>query len=152
MISAASFPRFRLFTLVVAGALLTGGWALVAQMVPDAPIEHFRLPMFGENGFKRWELRGLKGHYYNDQQALVEGLELVVFSGDEAMWEENRIRSPKALIHLKESTAEGDSSLFVTGPGYEIQGRDWTWDGRNRKIVVREAVRVSFAGTVDILD
>lgn len=147
-----SINTFRLRRLLCLLLLFGGGWGLLGQMIPDAPIQHFRLPMFGENGYKHWELRGLKGHYYSEEQALVEGLELVVFSGDEAMWEENRIRSPKALIHLKESTAEGDSSLFVTGPGYEIQGRNWTWDGKQRKIVVREAVRVSFAGSVDILD
>jgi len=147
------FPNLTKTTLGLAGLLLmTGGWALLAQMMPDAPIEHFRLPMFGENGFKKWELRGTKGHYHNEREALVEGLELVVFSGDEAMVEENRIRSPRALIYLKESRAEGDSSLFVIGPGYEIQGRNWTWEGLERKIVVREAVRVSFAGSVDILD
>ena len=132
--------------------LFCGSWAVFAQMTPDAPIEHFRLPMFGENGYKEWELRGLRGHYHSEEKALVEGLELVVFSGDAAMWEENRIRSPRALIHLKESRAEGESSLFVSGPGYEIEGRNWTWDGKDRKIVVRETVRVSFAGNVDILD
>lgn len=133
-------------------ATVLGGMALLGQMVPDAPIQHFTLPMFGDNGYKSWELRGLKGHYLNADQALVEGLELVVFSGDADMLEENRIRSPKALIDFETSRAEGDSSLFVTGPGYEIQGRDWTWDGVDRKIIVRQAVRVSFAGRVDILD
>ena len=148
------FPAFFrcLRRLATTAALFGGGWVLFAQMVPDAPIQNFRLPMFGDNGYKHWELRGLKGHYYSEELALVEGLEVVVYSGDEAMWEENRIRSPKALIRLKESTAEGESSLFMTGPGYEIQGRNWTWDGKQRKIVVREAVRVSFEGTVDILD
>ena len=132
--------------------LLSGGAKLHGQMVPDAPIQHFRLPMFGENGYKKWELKGLKGHYHSEEEAIVEGLELVIFSGDEALWVENRIKSPKAVINLKESLAEGESSLFVVGPGYEIQGRNWTWDGSERKIVVREAVRVSFAGSVDILD
>jgi hypothetical protein len=131
---------------------ILGGMALLGQMVPDAPIQHFTLPMFGDNGYKSWELRGLKGHYLNADQALVEGLELVVFSGDEDLLEENRIRSPKALIDFETSRAEGDSSLFVVGPGYEIQGRNWTWDGIDRKIIVRQAVRVSFAGSVDILD
>lgn len=145
--------KSRLSLWFLAGCLLCPGtWVLFGQMIPDAPIQNFRLPMFGESGYKSWELRGLKGHYYNAEQAMVEGLELIVFSGDESMVEENRIRSPKALIHLKESKAEGDSSLFVVGPGYEIQGRDWTWAGLERKIVVRDAVRVSFAGTVDILD
>ncbi|MEX0326475.1 MAG: hypothetical protein AB3N33_10345 [Puniceicoccaceae bacterium] len=142
---------FRLLWLALL-LLPAGPLGMHGQMVPDAPIQHFRLPMFGENGYKKWELRGLKGHYQSEEAALVEGLELVVFSGDEDLWVENRIRSPKALINLKASTAEGDSSLFVVGPGYEIQGRDWTWDGKARKIVVRDSVRVSFAGSLDILD
>ena len=147
------FPSYRHLRNLLAGLLIfTGGWVLFAQMVPDAPIEHFRLPMFGENGYKKWELRGTKGHYHSEAEALVEGLELVVFSGDAAMWEESRIRSPRALINFAESRAEGESSLFMIGPGYEIQGRDWTWLGDERKIIVRQAVRVSFAGTVDILD
>jgi hypothetical protein len=139
-------------TLLAAFATVCGGLALFGQMVPDAPIQHFTLPMFGDNGYKSWELRGLKGHYLSPEQAMVEGLELVVFSGDATMLEENRIRSPKALIHFDTQRAEGESSLFVVGPGYEIQGRNWTWDGVDRKIIVREAVRVSFAGSVDILD
>jgi hypothetical protein len=138
---------------LLAGALATAACALglSGQMVPDAPIEHFRLPMFAENGYKSWELRGLRGHYLNAEEALVEGLELVVFSADAAMLEENRIRSPRARIQLKQARASGDSSLFVTGPGYAIQGRDWDWDGGLRKIVVRESVRVSFAGDLEIL-
>jgi len=127
-------------------------WVLMGQMIPDAPIRHFRLPMFGENGYKSWELRGLKGEYLSEEMALIEGLEVVVFSGDENVNEDNRIRSPKALIYLKESRAESESSLFVVGPGYEITGRNWTWEGLERKIIVREAVRVSFAGSVNILD
>jgi hypothetical protein len=131
---------------------IAGGWALNAQMVPDAPIEHFRLPMFGDNGYKSWELRGLRGHYLSEESALVEGLDLVVYSGDAALTEENRICSPRARIQLKEARASGESSLFVTGPGYDIQGRNWTWDGIERKIIVRQSVRVSFAGSLDILE
>ncbi len=147
------FPRrFRPGLILAAAATVAGGWMLLAQMTPDAPIEHFRLPMFGENGYKSWELRGTRGHYLSEAEAMIEGLELVVYSGDEELKEDNIIRSPRALIHLDESTAEGDSSLFVIGPGYEIQGRNWTWSERERKIVVRENVRVSFAGNIDILD
>lgn len=146
----SKYALSRPFLLSVVFSL--AGFGLIAQMMPDAPIQHFRLPMFGENGFKTWELRGVKGHLHSKEEAVIEGMELVVFSGDEAMWEENRIRSPKALIRLEESRADGDSSLFVVGPGYEIQGNDWSWIGLEKKIIVRDAVRVSFAGTVDILD
>lgn len=147
------FRILRLPSLWLTAILTTvGGLMLSGQMVPDAPIEHFRLPMFGDEGYKSWELRGLRGHYINENEALIEGLELIIFSGDEAILEENRIRSPKATIYFGDARAESDSSLFVVGPGYEIQGRDWTWEGRERRITVREAVRVSFAGSVDILD
>jgi hypothetical protein len=146
-IRRAGWPR-----VITGAAAVLLGYGLAAQMVPDAPIEHFSLPMFGESGYKTWELRGLRGHYRSKEEALVEGLELLVFSGDESVREENRIRSPRATIYLGEARAEGDSSLFVTGPGYEIQGRDWSWNGPDRKIIVREAVRVSFSGSVDILD
>lgn len=146
------FPWPRAGKPLLALGLMAGGLMVYGQMVPDAPIEHFRLPMFGENGYKTWELRGFRGHYLSEEEALVEGLELVVFSGDETVSEENRIRSPRARILLEEARAEGDSSLFVTGPGYEIQGQDWSWDGAERKIIVRKDVRVSFAGSVDILD
>ncbi|NBD38728.1 MAG: hypothetical protein GVY10_09180 [Verrucomicrobia bacterium] len=122
------------------------------RMMPDAPIEDFRLPVFAENGYKSWELRGLRGHYRGEEKALVEGLELAVFSADEAMLREMLIRSPRADINFAATRAEGDSSLFVDGPNYEISGRNWTWFGEEEKIVVRESVRVSFAGAVNILD
>lgn len=138
--------------MVSAGAAFFLSGLLFAQMVPDAPIEHFSLPMFGENGYKTWELRGFRGHYLSEKEALVEGLELRVFSGDADVVEENRIRSPRARVFLEEARAEGASSLFVTGPGYEIQGQKWSWMGRERKIIVREAVRVSFSGSVNILE
>jgi hypothetical protein len=122
------------------------------RMIPDAPIEDFRLPVFAENGYKSWELRGLRGHYQGEEAALVEGLELAVFSADEAMLREMLIRSPRAAIDFAETRADGASSLFVDGPNYEIAGRDWTWFGEEEKIVVRESVRVSFAGSINILD
>jgi len=146
------YPGLQVRKPLLALGALAGCLVVYGQMVPDAPIEHFRLPMFGEDGYKTWELRGFRGHYLSEEEALVEGLELVVFSGDETVSEENRIRSPRARILLEEARAEGDSSLFVTGPGYEIQGQDWSWDGAERKIIVRKDVRVSFAGSVDILD
>ncbi|MCC5835486.1 MAG: hypothetical protein JJU20_12190 [Opitutales bacterium] len=122
-----------------------------AQMVPDAPIQNFRLPLFGDNGFKVWELRGLVGHYISEDQARVEGLDLMVFSGDEQMALENRIRSPEAKIEFDKSRASGDSSFFMTGPGYEIEGNDWVWEGRENKLRVGRNARVVFADRLNIL-
>lgn len=137
--------------MAAAGIFLAAATGL-GRMVPDAPITHFSLPMFGQNGYKAWELRGLKGIYQNENQAVVEGLELEVFSGNADLLTENLIRSPRATILFDSETAHGQSSLFVSGPGYQIQGRDWSWDGRQRKIVVNQQARVSFTGALRILD
>lgn len=125
---------------------------LLGQMVPDAPIEHFTLPMFGEDGYKSWELRGFRGHYLGEEAALIEGMDLISYQGGAALEEDNRIRSPRAHVDFAKSEASGESSLFVTGPGYEIQGQDWTWYGKERKIVVRRAVRVSLSGGFTLID
>lgn len=125
---------------------------LIGQMVPDAPIEQFTLPMFGEDGYKSWELRGFRGHYLGEDAALIEGMDLISFQGGEALDEDNRIRSPRAHVDFAKSEASGESSLFVTGQGYEIQGRDWTWYGKERKIVVRREVRVSLSAEITLID
>lgn len=123
-----------------------------AQMIPDAPIRHFILPFFGDNGYKTWELRGLSGELRGEDVALIESLELRVFSGDERVLQENIIRSPHATLFLKEARAEGQSSLFVSGNGYEMSGRNWTWSGSDRRIEIRESARVTFSGGLNILN
>lgn len=125
--------------------------ATAGQMIPDAPILHFRLPMFGEQGYKTWELRGVEGIYVNEDEAIVNGLDLLVFSGDASLWLENRIRSPQARIHFGASRATGAGSLFVSGAAFTIEGSDWEWDGVARRIVVRRQARVVFEDELDIL-
>jgi hypothetical protein len=139
--------------LALTWALLAGGpLSVAAQMIPDAPILHFRLPMFGEEGYKTWELRGLSGTPVSEVEVSVEGLELLVFSGTADLLEKNRIRSPRALIDFDRSEASGETSIFVTGPGYTIQGSNWMWEGKADRITVREAVRVTFVGELSILE
>lgn len=144
----AQLSPLRLFALL---AGLGCGW-LSAQMTPDAPIGNFRLPFFGEDGYKTWELRGLSGEFASARVVKITSLELLTFSGDQRVVLENTIRSPQAWIFLDESRAEGPSSLFVAGPGYTIEGRDWLWDGRQRRIEVRAAARVAFDGSLNILE
>jgi lipopolysaccharide export system protein LptC len=122
-----------------------------SQMIPDAPIENFRLPMFGEDGYKSWELRGLRGHYLDETSAIIEGMELVTFDGGAELLVGNKIRSPKALISFKDSTASGESSLFVTGMNFAIQGQDWEWNGKENSITVKSQVRVTFNQQLDLL-
>lgn len=137
------------FVLVVLAAICCAG--VSAQMIPDAPIKNFRLPLFGDNGYKEWELRGLEGHYISEGEAQVDGLDLLVFSGDEEMALESRIRSPEAFIEFELSRASGQSSLFMTGPGFEIEGSDWIWEGKEKRLRVFRNARVIFEQQIIIL-
>lgn len=139
------------FLMVAVAAVMISWSGLYAQMIPDAPIRNFRLPLFGENGYKEWELRGLEGHYISEGEAGVDGLDLLIFSGDEQMELESRIRSPHALIEFEHSRASGQSSLFMTGPGFEIQGSDWIWDGKEKRLRVSRNARVIFEQQLIIL-
>lgn len=130
--------------------LFFGSW-VIAQMVPDAPIEHFRLPVFNEEGYRSWELRGLKGHYLDEANVRVEGLELIIFDSENAQSEESRIRSPEALIRFEENTAEGPSSLFLSGEGFQVQGKDWKWFAETRTLEVRKEARVRINGELNLI-
>lgn len=137
--------------LTVALLLLVLAGGLAAQMRPDAPIRNFRFPVFNDDGWKMWELRGVEGRFLTEDRGLILGLDLLVFSGDATLTLENRIRSPQALIDFEAKTAEGESTLFVTGPGYEIEGAGWHWDGIGKRMLVSEGARVVFQDSLQIL-
>lgn len=120
-------------------------------MTPDAPLRDFRFPMFADNGYKKWELRGAEGRYLSANESIIIGLELSVFSADEAMLLEIQLRSPRAHLFMAEERAEGDSSLSLQGPNFDLQGEDWTWEGRERTLHIRRAARVVFSGELNLL-
>ncbi len=124
---------------------------LEAQMVPDAPVHNFKLPMFADNGYKSWDLQGRQGIYVNAERIDILGMKLRVFSGDSALRLETYIESPKATVLVCRKQGAGKSEVLIKGPNYTIIGRNWTWDGNTRTIKVREAVRVTFTGEIDYL-
>ena len=125
--------------------------ALHGQMRPDAPILNFLFPVFAENGYKLWELRGTEGRYLSENEGIILGLDLRSYSADEAMKLENRIRSPEARINFTDTTAQGNSTLFVNGDGFEIEGADWLWDGEARRMTITGGSRVTFFDSINIL-
>jgi hypothetical protein len=114
------------------------------RIIPDAPVSHFKLPMFGSNGYKTWELQGKEGRYLNTDQILVDGMCLRVFSGDERLLQELVLESPHALIFIREHRAEGKDLLFISGATFTIIGKGWEWDGANKTIRVNHDVQVTF--------
>jgi len=110
---------------------------------PDAPVRDFRLPMFGDDGYRAWELRGEVGHFRRDRSLAVEGLDLRVF-GPLGEGLESRIRSPEAVLLPDQAMASGSGALLVETDQFELRGEDWSWDGKARRIVVRREVHTVF--------
>lgn len=132
------FPR----TLLAAGGLAAG--LLCGQMRLDGPVRDFHYPVFGESGYRVWDLRGAEGEQVSDRVLDVWELDLQVYDGTEKQRRETVLTSPQARVFLEEQRAEGPSALRIEGPGYTITGRNWSWDGRGDTVVVREDARVVY--------
>ncbi len=111
----------------------------------SAPVRDFSLPMFGDGGFKTWDLSGKQGRYQSQERIDIEGARLRLFSGDESARVEVTIESPQALVNPKLGLAQGADFLYVHGPGYSVTGRDWVWNEREKTLTIKKDVQVTFA-------
>jgi hypothetical protein len=125
---------------------------LVAEMVPNAPVENFRLPMFNEEGYRSWDLRGAKGIYVDGTHVDVIDMKIRIFSGDESNDVLTEITSPSAAVLLTENKAIGQDTILISSKDYKITGQNWTWDGDNDSFTIEgEVVVTFFEGIGDIL-
>ncbi|MBT4758017.1 MAG: LPS export ABC transporter periplasmic protein LptC [Opitutae bacterium] len=117
---------------------------LQAQMTPSAPVQNFRLPRFGENGFTQWVLQGGKGIYDSAEQIRIENMALRVYSGDERMALEMTMDSPEATLFTAENRAVSDGPITIVGANFKVSGVGWTWNGLTKQIEVKFDVVVEF--------
>lgn len=129
-------------------ALCAGGFpgttGLEAQMTPDAPIENFRLPMFGDDGYRIWDLRGDEAIYVSADRIDVHGMRLRVFSGGPEEHVDSLIESPEARVLIDRNEARGENGIRVTGDNHEATGKEWTWERDDNRILIKSNVRVTF--------
>tara|TARA_B110000196_G_scaffold145389_1_gene125870 strand:- start:1508 stop:3418 length:1911 start_codon:yes stop_codon:yes gene_type:complete len=117
---------------------------LQAQMTPSAPVQNFRFPHFGENGYTQWVLQGGKGIYDSAEQIRIEEMALRVYSGDERMALEMTMDSPEATLLTAENRAVSDGPIEIVGGDFKVSGVGWTWNGRTKEIEVKFDVVVEF--------
>jgi lipopolysaccharide export system protein LptA len=117
---------------------------LQAQMTPSAPVQNFRLPRFGENGYTQWVLQGGKGIYDSAEQIRIEEMALRVYSGDERMALEMTMDSPEATLLTAENRAVSDGPITIVGANFKVSGVGWTWNGLTKEIEVKFDVVVEF--------
>jgi hypothetical protein len=130
--------------LIIAALLAVSGITAFGQMTPQEPITNFRLPMFGDNGYRTWEMMGDEGRYISPEKIDVIQMRLDVFSGNADSKVENRIRSPQATLWVNKNVAFGDSPIQILSATYRVDGERWYWDGKLRRVVISSNARVTF--------
>lgn len=100
--------------------------------------------MFGENGYRIWELTGDEGRYLTSEKIQVSDMKLTVFSGTEASLVENRIESPLATLFITKNIAIGEGPIQIISERYRVEGQRWFWDGKSRSVVVSRNAQVIF--------
>ncbi len=112
-----------------------------------APVKDFCLPIFGDSGYKIWDLSGSEGHYLSPEQLQVTQMQLRTFSGEGALQLEAILKSPSAQIDLSKNRASSEASIHIQGPGYTGEGIGWTWEGKTHTLFLKNKVRVVFQNT-----
>jgi hypothetical protein len=149
--------RIALGCAFAAAALLLVGAS--TPIIPTAPIIDFRLPVFNEQGFRHWEVRGSEAVFDPVQErAEIKSLRLTVYSGDEREFVENVVESPYAVLLRKELSVSGPGLIrligYERGREFEVRGEDWSFQEippsatnpeKTKSVVIRKNVVVTFS-------
>ncbi len=112
-----------------AGASATEGTAYVTG---------FKLPGFGDDGYKAWEIQGTEAQAAAEDATTIQitDLKLIRYAGGQALSIESTLVCAHATVHTdkatNETTVSSPEKLFISGGAnnnYSAQGNNWTWDG-----------------------
>lgn len=95
----------------------------------QADVAGFQCTLFGESGFKTWEIDGKKGNFEEkDSRIDLQGLRLKIFNGKEDALLLLTLESPEATVLTHEHKAWGNTYAFISTPQYTVLGQGWTWE------------------------
>lgn len=107
-----------------------------ASFLPQQAVEAFTLPRFNPEGDKSWEIRGETAVFVSAGLIRIENFVIEVLSPAGGV--STLVRSPQAEIDLENRAARGNGFISIDGPGFTVDGNQWTWDGKNRRIRIED--------------
>lgn len=116
----------------------------VSKLTDGGAVTYFKLPRFGNDGYKIWEVQGTEGQYKDSSTIWVRDLVLKLFEGGSTQVENLVLQSPSATINPASNIASSNESIFIRGDGFSIQGEDWQWTGATKSIFIQNQVEVLF--------
>ena len=149
--------RLLRFSFVLLAAALSPAFAGSAPAAPakkpvevDAPIRDFSLPLFTKEGYRTLLLVGGEVRPQGSLQRIaVRNMHLTLFAGDAAGTIETVLVSAAALFDTNRQTAAGSAGVRVIRDDAEMSGERWTYDHRQKKVVLDGQVRVIFRAQLD---
>ena len=128
--------------------LLAATVAGFAQVATQRPVVNFRLPVFNDQGYRIWELRGGSGRFVDKNHVELTAVRLQILSGDESNTVEWEITSPLATARPDDKIVSGPGQLRVVGRNFELFGDDWTYAHDTKTVVIRKNVVATFSGSI----
>ncbi len=137
---------------ILAALLLVGVAYAAIPLKPGTPVTDFRVPLFNEEGYRVWFLRGEKGIYESETQIKIEDMEVSQYTGNDADRRIAVLTSPQAIFHFDSTSAYGPGTLHIQTDAFEVSGEDWVWTGKEKEIIFNRDVKVVlYEGIGDIL-
>lgn len=116
-----------------------------AQLMPDAPVSNFRLPMFGDDGLLSWDLRGQEARFVKENQIDLAGMRLSVYDEIQPGRVETLIISPQAIFFIESKEIIGNETITVEGDNFFAIGDNWRWLGDEKSVEIDGNVKVTFS-------
>ncbi len=127
-------------SFVLALAIVLASLALGQAL--NAPVENFKLPLFNEQGFRAWYLRGKQGIYTAEKEVKIVGMDLQQYSGNEADQVIALMKSPEANMRLNPLVASGPGEIQIESDLFKAVGEDWIWQGSEKRLIINNNIKV----------
>lgn len=111
--------------------------------VENAKIKHFKLPVFSNNGYKKFDFYGEEGVLQNSNMK-ISNMKLSIFDTSAPDSLEILMISSLANLNVKTHCVQSDSPLTVQGRQFDLTGRSWSWNSQDNTLLVKDHVKIIF--------
>lgn len=111
--------------------------------VPGAPIKRFRIPVFGDQGERKYYFEGAEGVFLNEQQLHINHILMKLFEDKEPYREESQLTSPEAMVLINAKEVYSEKIFKLTSARFTLTGKSWHWYGKLNKMIINKDVNLT---------
>lgn len=121
----------------------------LSELIPDAPLERFRVYGFDDTtGWRIWQLDGSIAEFPQDGSVVVRDLRFRVFKDGGEQEQDILIESPLAVLPAARDRVHGPGGIVALSEDFWLGGEDWTWFVGQRRLIVGRRAQAVIDGTI----